>query len=334
MKAVQLLKYDKRYPKMKLEEVELPELKDDDVLVDVKCAGVNPVDNMIVRGDLKVLLPYKLPQTMGNEFVGIVREVGSNVIDFKQGDRVFARMPVDKIGAFAEQVIINQRALAKVPEYLTDEEAAAIPLDALAAVQALNKLHGKPGDTLFISAGTGGFGQMAIPLAVERGFKVIVSGNSQQAQEVEALGASMFIDYQTQKIDDYVEQVDFIIDGLGGKDLKNEMRLLKPGGTIVSLRGVPDKKYAQRVKLAGGQKLVFSILGARINHLAKKRQQHYYFIFASSSGKELNEATKILAKRDVHPALGDTYSLDEYDQALYRVAQGHTNGKIVIHCDE
>ncbi|MGQ5708632.1 NADP-dependent oxidoreductase [Lactobacillus sp. PSON] len=330
MKAVQLLKYNKRYPKMKLEDIDLPDLGLNDVLVEITAAGVNPVDNMIARGDLKFLLPYKLPQTMGNEFVGVIKKLGANVTEFSVGDRVFARMPVKKIGSFAQQAVINKHALAKVPDYLTDEEAAAVPLDALTAVQALNKLHGKPGDTLFISAGTGGFGQMAIPLAVHRGYKVIVSGNSAHEEEVKKLGATTFIDYKTEKVDEVVSQVDYIIDGLGGKALKNEMRLLKPGGTIVSLRGIPDKKYAERVGLAHGQTFVFSILGARIDHLAKQKHQHYYFLFVNSCGSELAEASKVLTELQIHPAVGDIYSLDEYGEALYRVAQGHNNGKVII----
>lgn len=330
MKAVQLIKYDKRYPKIKINDIELPELEDDDVLVKVLTAGVNPVDNMINEGNLKFLLPYKLPQTIGNEFVGTIEEVGSQVTDFSVGERVFARMPVNKIGAFAEKVIVDKRALARVPDYLSDEEAAAVPLDALAAVQALNKLHGEAGDTLFISAGTGGFGEMAIPLAVQRGYKVIVSGSAQKKELAEKLGINQFIDYRSENYTDILSNVDYVIDGLGGKDLKEEMKVLKPGGTIVSLKGMPDKKFAERVQLANGQTLAFSILGARINHLAKMRNQKYYFIFANSSGKELTEAVAILKDMEVHPSVGDVYTLEEYGEALYRVAQGHNSGKVII----
>lgn len=330
MKAVQLVKYNKRYPKIKINDVAPSSLGVNDVLVKVLTAGVNPVDNMINRGDLKFLLPYKLPQTIGNEFVGTIEEVGNHVTDFSVGERVFARMPVNKIGAFAEEVVIDKHAIAQVPDYLSDEEAAAVPLDALAAVQALNKLHGQPGDTLFISAGTGGFGEMAIPLAVNYGYKVIVSGSIQKKELAEKLGINQFIDYRSENYVDILSNVDYVIDGLGGKDLKEEMKVLRLGGTIVSLKGMPDKKFAERVQLASGQTLAFSILGAKINHLAKQKNQKYYFIFANSSGKELTEAAKILQDMNVHPSVGDVYSLDDYGEALYRVAQGHNSGKVII----
>ena len=122
MKAALHTKYDKKNINLTITEIAKPIITGNQVLVKVTAAGVNPLDNMISRGEVKMIVPYKLPQTAGNEVVGVVEELGSRVSNFKLGDRVFARLPLDYIGAFAEYVSVDSEALAKVPEYLTDIE--------------------------------------------------------------------------------------------------------------------------------------------------------------------------------------------------------------------
>ena len=137
MKAAQHTIYNKNNLILNITTIEKPAISKNQVLVKVKTAGVNPLDNMISRGEVKLIVPYSFPQTAGNEVVGIVEEVGSEVKAFKTGDRVFGRLPLDAIGAFAEYVAVDSDALAFVPEYLSDEEAAAVPLTALTIMQAL-----------------------------------------------------------------------------------------------------------------------------------------------------------------------------------------------------
>ena len=130
MKATQHTSYNKKNITLNITEVATPSITDKEVLVKVTAAGVNPLDNMISRGEVKMIVPYKLPQTAGNEVVGIIEETGRQVKNLKVGDRVFGRLPLDHIGAFAEYVAVDSAALAKVPDYLSDEEAAAVPLTA------------------------------------------------------------------------------------------------------------------------------------------------------------------------------------------------------------
>ena len=158
MKAAILDQYDKNGRALAVRDIPIPEISADEVLVRVRTAGVNPLDNMIVRGEVKLIVPYKFPLVMGNELCGIIEKLGSNVTGFAVGDRVYARMPLDKIGAFAEYTAIDHRVIAKVPDHLSDEEAAAVPLTALTALQAYELMGLKQGDTLFISGGTGSVG--------------------------------------------------------------------------------------------------------------------------------------------------------------------------------
>lgn len=131
MKAAILKKYSRKSINVEIIDIKKPDITDDDVLIKVKTAAVNPLDNMIINGKLKIILPYKLPIILGNEVVGIIEEKGKNVKDFEIGDRIFSRVPIKNIGTFSEYCVINKDSIAKVPEYLTDEEAVAIPISAL-----------------------------------------------------------------------------------------------------------------------------------------------------------------------------------------------------------
>ena len=194
MKAAQHTIYNKNNLILNITTIEKPTISKNQVLVKVKTAGVNPLDNMISRGEVKLIVPYTLPQTAGNEVVGIVEEVGSEVTAFKNGDRVFGRLPLDAIGAFAEYVAVDSDALAIVPEYLSDEEAAAVPLTALTIMQALELMGAEAGKTIFISGGTGGVGGMAIPIAKAKGLTVITNGDVSNKERVLSIGADRFID--------------------------------------------------------------------------------------------------------------------------------------------
>ena len=193
MKAAVL---NKKNQDLEIKEVPMPEIGEDDVLVKVRYAGVNPLDNMIVCEEVKLITPYKYPLVMGNEFSGIVEKTGSGVADFTEGDRVYARMPLNKIGAFAEYVAINKDAIAKIPDYLKFDEAACVPLTALTAIQAFELMNPSKGERIFISGGTGSLGAMAIPIAKNLGLHIITSGSEKNRQRVMDLGVSEFIDYK------------------------------------------------------------------------------------------------------------------------------------------
>lgn len=237
MKAAQLIKYDKKDPLIEIRDINSQPLGAHDLLIRTKTAAVNPLDNLISHGDLKLVVPYKLPQTMGNEFVGIIEKIDPKVTNFKIGDRIFARNPVDNIGAFAQKIVINEKAVAKVPEYLSDQEAAAVPLTALTAMQAFQLLNLKAGQTLFISGGSGSFGAMAIPLAIAQGYKVITTGNETSRAGLEKLGVEKFLNYKTEDYTKAVANMDAIIDTIGGEETVKQLSILKDGGETVSLKG-------------------------------------------------------------------------------------------------
>ena len=330
MKAVQIDNYSKTIDSVKIREVRIPEIKPDEVLVRVKSVGINPVDNMITRGEVKLITPYSFPLSIGNELVGVIEKTGEKVTEFKEGDRVFSRLPTNKIGAFAEYVAINKKDLAKIPEYLSFNEAAAIPLTALTAYQALDILQVKSGETLFISGGSGGFGAMAVPLAKARGIKVITNGSLENKERVLALGAEQFLDYKTEDYAQLLHDVDGVIDTIGGKDTEKQFSILKQGGKLVSLKGMPNGRFAKKMGLPLWKQWVFGFAGRSFDNMAKKRNQEYHFIFVQSSGEQLSEIAKVLEENQIRPSIDSIYSFEDIAKALVKVDKGSSRGKTIV----
>ena len=330
MKAALHIKYDKKNINLTITEIAKPIITDNQVLVKVTAAGVNPLDNMISRGEVKMIVPYKLPQTAGNEVVGVVEELGSRVSNFKLGDRVFARLPLDHIGAFAEYVDVDSEALAKVPEYLTDIEAAAVPLTALTIMQALELMGAQAGKTIFISGGTGGVGGMAIPIAKAKGLKVITNGAAANAERVLNLGADRFIDYKTEDYTKAVSDVDYVLDTLGGAETEKQMSIMKKGGHLVSLRAMPNGAFAKRMNLPKWKQILLGLAGRKFDKMAEKYGVHYHFIFVESNGAQLQEVADIFSKLEIKPSIDTVYTFDEVNAALDKVANGRSRGKTVL----
>ena len=330
MKAALHIKYDKKNINLTITEIAKPIITDNQVLVKVTAAGVNPLDNMISRGEVKMIVPYKLPQTAGNEVVGVVEELGSRVSNFKLGDRVFTRLPLDHIGAFAEYVAVDSEALAKVPEYLTDIEAAAVPLTALTIMQALELMGAQAGKTIFISGGTGGVGGMAIPIAKAKGLKVITNGAAVNAERVLKLGADRFIDYKTEDYTKAVSDVDYVLDTLGGAETEKQMSIMKKGGHLVSLRAMPNGAFAKRMNLPKWKQILLGLAGRKFDKMAEKYGVHYHFIFVESNGAQLQEVADIFSKLEIKPSIDTVYTFDEVNAALDKVANGRSRGKTVL----
>lgn len=330
MKAAILEKYASDGRELVVKDVPVPEVGDNEVLVNIKAAGVNPLDNMIVRGEVKLIVPYRFPLVMGNEFAGVVEKAGGKVTEFKKGDRVYARMPLDKIGAFAEYASVRADALAKIPDYLSFEEAASVPLTALTAWQAYELMNVQKGGELFISGGTGSVGAMAIPIAKSLGLTVITNGSGDNEERVRALGADQFIDYRKENYADIISGVDYVLDTLGDKELENEFKILKDGGSLVSLRGLPNGEFAKRMRMPLYKRAAFMIAGKKYDKLAAKRGQRYHFIFVHEDGEGLKKISEIFNDKKVQTSVDEIFSLDDINKAMKKVASGKSKGKTII----
>ncbi|MBQ9004668.1 MAG: NADP-dependent oxidoreductase [Eggerthellaceae bacterium] len=330
MKAALLSGYDKNGRNLELRDIPKPEPETGEVLVKVSTAGVNPLDNMIVRGEVKLIVPYSFPLAMGNELVGTVEALGHGVSAFAVGDRVYGRMPLAKIGAFAEYVAVDASALAKVPGYLSDEEAACVPLTALTGLQSFDLMGAKPGNTVFISGGTGSLGAMAIPVAKGMGLTVATNGNGRSEERVRALGADVFVDYKKQDYVEVLRDVDFVLDTLGEREIEREFSILKPGGTLVSLRAVPNGEFAERTGQSWPMRLLFGMAGRKYDKLAERHGQRYRFVFVHEDGAGLDRVAALMGDRKLEASVDAVYSLDEVNSALEKVAAGGSKGKTIL----
>lgn len=331
MKAAVLNNYDKNGTKLEVREMALPSPEDHEVLVKVCTAAVNPLDNMVVRGEVKLIVPYKLPLIMGNEFAGIVEKVGASVTKFKAGDRVYGRMPLAKIGAFAEYAAVAENALAIIPDYLSFDEAATVPLTALTAMQAFEIMKPRSGETIFISGGTGSLGAMAIPIAKSLGLTVYTNGSADNEERVKELGTDRFIDYKKENYAEVLKDVDYILDTLGDRELPNEFKVLKRGGSLVSLRGLPNGRFAKRAGLSFIKQLLFKLAGSKYDKMAAAKNQTYDFLFVHEDGGQLEELSKIFnAENPLETSIDTIYTLSQVNEALDKVKQGKSKGKTII----
>ena len=327
MKAVQIKRYSKNI-KTTLNDIPKPQISDSEVLIQVKAAAVNPVELLILTGSVKLIQDYPMPLTLGNECSGIVEQVGDKVKGFQKG----ARLPIRKIGAFAEYAAVEQDAIAKMPEGYDFNTAAAIPLTGLTAYQAMvEELEAKPGETILIPGGSGSFGQMAVPIAKALGLRVIVTGNARAKERFLAMGVDRYLDYKTENYWEVLSDVDHVIDTLGPDEFDHELAVLKKGGRLVSLRTGPNKAFALRHQFGGLKKQMFTLAGSKFDKAAQKQGKEYRFVFVRSNGAQLQKITEIVEKKQIKPAVdARVFSLDQANEALQLVAKGQLNGKVMI----
>ena len=308
-----------------------PELRDDDVFVQIHAASVNPVDLKIRGGKLKLILPYRLPFILGNDLAGIVIRVGSGVQRFKPGDEVYARPDEDRIGAFAEFISIKEDAVADKPKQLTMEEAASIPLVGLTAWQALiERANLKKGQKVLIHAGSGGVGTFAIQLAKHLGAIVATTTSTANLDWVKRLGADIVIDYKKDDFATFLHDYDVVLDTLGGEVLEKSVRVLKPGGKLISISGPPDPDFAKDIGSSWILRLVMRFLSYRIRKKAKHHHVSYSFLFMRPSGDQLREIGSLIDSGIIRPVVDRIFPFESTKEALAYVEKGRSKGKVVI----
>ncbi|MDX2543650.1 NADP-dependent oxidoreductase [Streptomyces sp. WI04-05B] len=328
MRAFVVTKY-----KEPLQEAEVPEptVGEHDVLVRVEAAGLNPLDEKILAGEFKRILPYKLPLILGNDVAGTVIGVGTAVRGFKPGDEVYARPSQDRIGTFAERIAVAEGDVALKPASISMDEAGSLPLVALTAWQALVE-RGKvrPGQKVLIHAGAGGVGSIAIQLAAHLGASVATTASGSNAHFVRALGADTVIDYRTQDFEQLLTGYDLVLDGLGGENLEKSLRVLKPGGKVIGIAGPPDPAFAREAGLNPLLRLAVAGLSGKIRRQAKKLGVTYEFLLMRASGDQLRQITTLIDQGFLRPVVGKVVRFDQTPQALRSLSQGGIRGKTVI----
>ncbi len=330
MKAFVLDRYGKKRA-LRSADIPDPVLRDDEVLVEVHAAGVNPLDARLRDGEYKLILPYRLPLILGHDVAGVVVRVGPRVRQFEPGDAVYARVDDLRIGTFAEFVAVRETSLALKPKGLTMEEAASIPLVGLTAWQALvEKAELKPGQKVFIQAGSGGVGTFAIQLARHLGAVVATTTSAANAALVKSLGAGVVIDYRTQDFEDVLRDCDVVLNSQDGKTLDKSMRVLRRGGRLVSISGPPDAEFGRQIGAPWFVKLAVRLLSAGVRRKARSRGIGYAFLFMQADGAQLREITALIESGAIRPVIDRVFPFEATNEALACVEAGRAKGKVVV----
>jgi alcohol dehydrogenase len=330
MKAMILDRYGKK-GRMRLGELPEPKLDENEVLVQVHAAGVNPLDALIKSGEFQMLLPYRFPLVLGHDVAGIVVRVGKRVKKFKPGDKVYSRPDDFRIGAFAELIAIKEDSLAFKPKSLSMEEAASIPLVGLTAWQALVEAAKlKKGQKIFIQAGSGGVGITAIQLAKHLGAFVATTTSTANVEWVKRLGADVVIDYKKDDFEKILHGYDVVLNSQDGKTLEKSLSVLKSGGKLISISGPPTPEFADAIKAPWFVKQVMRFLSAGIRSKAKRLGVNYSFLFMKANGGQLHQITELIDSGAIHTVVDRVFSFESTQEALDYVETGRAKGKVVV----
>ena len=330
MKAFVVDRYGKK-DGVRIGEMPDPEVRENDVLVQVHAAGVNLLDSKIRNGEFKLILPYRLPLILGNDVAGVVVRVGSRVRQFKPGDQVYARPPQDRIGSFAELISMNEDAVAIMPKKLTMEEAASIPLVGLTAWQALiERANLKKGQKVLIHAGSGGVGTFAIQLAKHLGAIVATTTSAANLDLVKSLGADTAIDYKTTDFEKVLSDYDVVLNSLGTETLNKSLQVLKPGGKLISISGPPDPDFAKNQGSSWILRQVMRLLSYRIRKKAKRHHVSYSFLFMKADGDQLRAITSLIDSGIIRPVVDRVFPFESTKEAMAYVEHGRAKGKVIV----
>lgn len=311
MKAI-LLKETGGTENFILTDIDKPTITGNEVLIETKALSINPVDYKVRGNDAVLTMIYgeQRPAILGWDIAGVVVDAGSNVTEYKIGDQVFGMVNFLGAGnAYAEFVTAPADQLAKIPENTTFEEAAASTLAALTAMQVLSGKIDKD-DRVLIHAGSGGVGHFAIQIAKSMGAYVISTSSAKNKEFVLSLGADEHIDYRSQKFEEVLTDIDFVFDMFNGEVLLNSVKVVKPGGTVVS---IPSPEFSEEVQA-----------------LAQEKGVNLSFHMVQSNGDDMNTIAELLKSKKLIPHISKVFNFDEIAKAHLHLESGRTVGKVVV----
>ncbi|MFC7060843.1 NADP-dependent oxidoreductase [Halobacillus seohaensis] len=308
MRAVVIEQYGGK-EKLVEREVPIPKIEDNQVLIELHATSINPIDWKLREGYLQEKLDFDFPITLGWDAAGIIKDVGADVQKFKVGDRVFARPELSRFGTYAEYTAVDENLLSHIPEEVSYEEAAAVPLAGLTARQCLVDFANiQEGDKVLVHAGSGGVGHYAIQIAKSFGAYVATTASGRNQEWVEKLGVDRFINYKEEDFANVLSDFDIVIDTLGGEIQEKSFGILKKGGRLASIVQPPDEGTMQEHEVEGA------------------------FVWLEPDGEKLAQLANLMVKGEMVSKVGHHF---DFSEASLREAHElsethHAVGKIVI----
>jgi NADPH:quinone reductase-like Zn-dependent oxidoreductase len=315
-----------------LEDVPVPKPSPRQLLIRVHAAGLNPVDFKTRKGDLRPVQRYRLPTVLGNELAGEVAACGDQVRRFRVGDRVFARVAKERMGAFAQFAVVEEDHAAVIPDSLDFARAAAIPLAGLTALQALrDELHVGKGQRIFISGGAGGVGSFAIQIAKHFGAEVATTASPRGEALVRQLGADVVVDYTQQQPASVLSGFDGAFDVVGGDTLEQSIAIVRPGATVVTVAGMPEPQTASKDLGRGlGLQALFWVASFSLRRRARQHGVRYRYLFMHPSGADLAELARLVDAGALNVIVDSVYPFERIAEAMAKLESGRAKGKIIV----
>jgi len=310
MRAIRIHSYDGP-DVLAYDTIPVPTIANDEVLVRIHTAGINPVDWKVREGQLEELLQHKLPLTIGWDFSGVIEKVGSDVTNLKVGDAVYSRPNIGRDGAYADYIAVQAHEVALKPKTIDHVHAAAVPLAALTAWQVLFEAGNlTAGQTVLIHAAAGGVGTFAVQLAKWKGAKVIGTASPHNHEYLRTLGADQLIDYNKQRFEDVVSDVDMVFDTVGGETQDRSWQVLKKDGVLASI-----------------------VRGTKIHDTAAEHNARGEFVFVQPNAEQLTQIAKLIDDGTIKVVIEKVFPFDEIKAAQELSQQGHVRGKLVLQVE-
>jgi alcohol dehydrogenase len=331
MRAIILNRYGNESVLQYVKSFPIPSFKEDEVLIEMKAASLNPIDWKIMKGQARLILPYRFPLILGNDGSGIILEVGKNCTRLKKGDEVFFRPSKNKIGTLAQFIAVNESEVSLKPRNLNFIESASLPLVGLTCFQSLFKI-GKinSNSKVFINGGSGGVGTFAIQFAKAYGAYVSTTCSSKNSSLVRKLGVDQVIDYTKENFWTKLKNYDIAFDFVGGKSLDFCFPILKEKGKVISIATVPSRASLKNFNLSEAKLLLIDFLNLKYKRLSKKYNVEYHYHFMNSSGEQLQVIKNLVESGKIHPVIDKIYNLTETKSAFSYLQTGRARGKIII----
>ena len=330
MRILQIKGYGDIKSSLSFSEIEKPTISDNQVLIEVYAASINPIDYKIVEGALKQVRKLTFPTPIGFDVSGVVIKKGNNVNHLNIGDEIYSRVPSDSPGTFSEFIAINADVVCLKPSNLDFIESSSLPLVGLTTIQSFNEANLKSADKVLIHAGSGGIGTFAIQYAKSKGAYVYTTTSTKNVNWVKELGADRVIDYKTENYLDIVKDIDIVYDTLGRNYTEDAFKVIKDCGKVISIAGAIDDESAKELGLNRFIRFFLRLKIKKITKRANSKSAYYKFIFMTPNGNQLNDITSLVEAEKVKPIIDKIFPFSETIDALVYQKSGRAKGKIVI----
>jgi NADPH:quinone reductase-like Zn-dependent oxidoreductase len=320
---------------MEFRHVVTPSAGPGEVLIQVYAAGLNPIDYKARQGTMRLIYRYRFPIIAGSELSGVVVATGSGVTRLAEGDRVFARVDKQRLGAFAEFVAVREELVAKMPTSVDFTTAAGVPLAGLTALQALrDELRVSSGQDIFVSGGSGGVGSFALQIGRWLGAHLATTASARGEEMARKLGAEVVVDYTRERFEDVLHDYDGAFDLIGGDTLLKTFAVVRRGAKVVSIAGVPEPGTARDIQSGPARAALFWAASRSVRREARKHGVAYRYIFMHPSGAGLSELAALIDQQKLEVVIDRVFPFAQIADAFAYLEQGHAKGKVVVQIVE